>query len=257
VPGAGTGGTQRVLRRAAESVTVAGASPLKFCHRLPTLPAMTVPLVRHAATDRTVRVLVADDQVLVRAGIAALVGAMPGFACAGSVSSGEECLAFCDGDVPDILILDIMMPGLDGFAVARALRASHPALGIVFLSARCEAALVGKALAEGVLGFVSKDFVLDELEHALQCVAAGRRYASPQLAMAALQPAAPPAVSLSPRQQQVLRGIAGGRSNKDIARELGLSVKTVEFHRAELIQRLDLHDIASLTRYALQAGLAG
>lgn len=222
-------------------------------------PVPTPPLCpSDPPIDHPWRVLVADDQVLVRAGVAALLADLPGFACVGSVANGSECLAQALREPPDIVILDIRMPGADGFAVAQALRALPQPPRIVFLSAHGEPALVHRALAEGVLGFVSKDFVLDELAQALARVAAGERYVSLGLAMAALPAAtgASTGASLSPRQRQVLRGIAGGRSNKEIARDLGLSIKTVEFHRAELIQRLDLHDVASLTRYALQHGLA-
>ena len=164
-------------------------------------------------------------------------------------------MAAVAADPPDVLLLDIRMPGVDGFAVAAALRQSHPAVRTVFLSAQDDPALVQRALKDGVAGFVSKDFVLDELAEALQMVASGQRYLSPRLLAAAARAGQPAAVALSPRQREILRGIALGRSNKEMAREMGLSVKTVEFHRTALIQRLDLHDVASLTRYAVQHGL--
>ena len=209
-----------------------------------------------AATSTAVcRVLVVDDQVLVRAGVSALLAGLPGFACIGAVDSGEACMAAVAADPPDVLLLDIRMPGVDGFAVAAALRQSHPAVRTVFLSAQDDPALVQRALKDGVAGFVSKDFVLDELAEALQMVASGQRYLSPRLLAAAARAGQPAAVALSPRQREILRGIALGRSNKEMAREMGLSVKTVEFHRTALIQRLDLHDVASLTRYAVQHGL--
>jgi DNA-binding NarL/FixJ family response regulator len=202
------------------------------------------------------RVLVADDQALVRVGIVALLGGLTGFRCVGCVDSGAAALAACSDDPPDVLLLDIRMPGLDGFAVAEEVHRRHPQTAVVFLSAQDDPALVRRAVDAGVLGFISKDSVLDELAHALASVAAGRRYLSPHLAVAALQrPAAAGGTPLSPRQQEILRRIAQGSSNKEMARELGLSVKTVEFHRTALIQRLDLHDVASLTRYAVQHGL--
>jgi DNA-binding NarL/FixJ family response regulator len=206
--------------------------------------------------DSTTRVLVADDQVLVRAGVAALLAQMDGFECAGTVESGAQCLAACEADTPDIVLLDLNMPGEDGLSVAQRLRESHPALRIVILTGRAEAGVARRALALGAQGFVSKDFVLDELALALRTVAAGRSYISPEIAVAAVQAPAPAPGGLTPRQRDVLRGIARGASNKLIARDLGVSVKTVEYHRAELIQRLDLHDVASLTRFAVQHGLA-
>ena len=199
-------------------------------------------------------VLVADDQVLVRAGIEALLATLPGFHCVGSVGDGPACLRICLDQLPDVLLLDLSMPGSDGLEVARELRRRHPALRIVILTARTDASLVRQALELGVMGYVSKDFVLEELSLALRSSLAGKPYVSPDLAIAGLRTAAP-GPSLSPRQREVLRGISRGRSNKELARELGLSVKTVEYHRAELIQRLDLHDVASLTRYAVAQGL--
>ncbi len=203
--------------------------------------------------NKVTTVFVADDQVLVRAGVEALVAGLPGFACVGSAGDGAACLRQLLESQPDILLLDLGMPGNDGLSVARVVRERHPAVRIVILTARTDAALAREALALGVAGYVSKDFVLDELALALRGALAGRCYVSPDVALAA-SPAVPP-VALSPRQREVLRGIARGQSNKVLARELGLSVKTVEYHRAELIARLDRHDVASLTRYAVEHGL--
>jgi DNA-binding NarL/FixJ family response regulator len=199
------------------------------------------------------QVLVADDQVLVRAGVAALLGAMPGFICAGAVADGLACRAACAAATPDVLLLDLDMPPGDGLGLTRDLVQAHPGLRVLILTASTDAALARQTLAAGAAGFICKDFVLDELEHALRSVLAGRVYLSPTVALASVQPPARP--DLSPRQRDVLKGIARGASNKEIARQLGLSVKTVEYHRAELIQRTDLHDVASLTRFALQHGL--
>ncbi len=200
-------------------------------------------------------VLVADDQVLVRAGVAALLADMDGFTCIGTVEDGPRCLQACAAQAPDILLLDLQMPGPDGMDVAQAVRQAHPLVRIVILTSHADAQRARRALALGAAGFVSKDFVLDELALALRSVAAGRSYLSPDVALAAVQTDGALA-ALTPRQQDVLRGIAHGRPNKQIARDLGVSVKTVEYHRGELIQRLDLHDVASLTRYAVAHGLA-
>lgn len=206
--------------------------------------------------DSTTTVMVADDQVLVRAGVTALLSQLPGFECTAAVEDGERCLAACAERAPDVLLLDLDMPGRDGLEVAALVRERHPQVRVVILTGRAEAGLARRALALGAAGFVSKDFVLDELATALRSVVAGRPYLSPEIALAAMGAEPAPAQPLSPRQREVLRGIARGASNKLIARELGLSVKTVEYHRAELIQRLDLHDVASLTRYAVANGLA-
>jgi DNA-binding NarL/FixJ family response regulator len=127
---------------------------------------------------------------------------------------------------------------------------------VLILSASTEAQVARDALAAGARGYVSKDFVMDELAMALKAVTAGKVYLSPSVATAVMLNASPEPVALTPRQQDVLRGIAQGHSNKEIARDMGVSLKTVAYHRAELIQRLDLHDVASLTRYAIAQGMA-
>jgi DNA-binding NarL/FixJ family response regulator len=203
------------------------------------------------------RVIVADDQVLVRAGIVAILEDMGGFECIASVADGRHCMIACAENTPDILLLDIHMPDMNGLDVARTIRKTYPSVRIVILTSSTDAELARKAISMGAYGFVSKDFVLDELALAMRSVSEGRVYMSPDVALAAMRDSnALRAPSLTPRQQEVLRCIAAGQSNKEIARELAVSVKTVEYHRAELIQRLDLHDVASLTRYAVAHGMA-
>lgn len=204
-------------------------------------------------------VLIADDQVLVRAGITALLASLDGCVCIGDVADGPSCLQACADQQPDILLLDVHMPGNDDLQVVRDLRQRHAHLRIVILTSNADAELARRAFALGVMGFVSKDFVLDELALALRQVRDGRAYLSPQVALGAIRcgsNAKTASTALSPRQLEVLRGIASGQSNKVLARQLALSVKTVEYHRAELIQRLGLHDVASLTRYAVTHGIA-
>lgn len=202
-------------------------------------------------------VIVADDQLLVRAGIQALLGDVSGFVCIGTVPDGDQAVLACQADPPDILLLDMHMPGPDGLSVTRQVLAAHPHVNVVILSSDTTATLARQALSAGARGYVSKDFVLDELSSALRAIAAGRVYLSPDIALAAMQVHHEPEVQLTPRQCDVLKGIAQGQSSKEIARVMGVSLKTVAYHRAELIQRLDLHDVASLTRFALQQGLVG
>ncbi len=202
------------------------------------------------------RIIVADDQVLVRAGILAILEEMGGIDCLASVADGRSCLSACQKSPPDILLLDVNMPGMNGLDVARAVRTQLPHVHIVFLTSSTDASLVRRAMELGARAFISKDFVLDELMLAIRSVMEGRTFISPDVASALMnEAAAPDTPRLTPRQMDVLRGIAAGQSNKEIARELAVSVKTVEYHRAELIQRLDLHDVASLTRFALEQGL--
>lgn len=218
-----------------------------------------------AADGRVWRVMVIDDHVLVRVGVARLVDDLPGFACVGTAADAVTGLNACRSLQPDVLLLDLHLPPpagqpepppgtLQGLEVARVLAEEQPALRIVVLSARTDPDTVRQALRTGVAGYIGKGFCLDELAQALNTALAGHRWLSPSLA-GALQAAERPAVRLTPRQRDVLSHLARGQSNKEIARSLSVSVKTVEYHRAELIARLDLHDVASLTRFAIEHGL--
>lgn len=206
-------------------------------------------------------VLIADDHVLVRAGVRGLLSGSDRYRLCGEAADVADCLARLSSSVPDVLLLDIMLPDMSGIDAVARIRAVAPACRIVFLSSQDSRAEVMRALQTGADGFLSKDFVLSELELALDAVCSGRRYLSPRIshvvvdAMNAPAPAEPAHGALTARQVEVLRAVARGLSNKQIARELLISPKTVEFHRGQLMQRLDLHDVAGLTRYAMQAGL--
>ena len=206
-------------------------------------------------------VLIADDHVLVRAGVSSLLERSARYRLAGEAGDVAQCLAMVATLRPPLLLLDIQLPDMSGIDAVARIRAVSPSIRIVFLSSQDSREAVMGALQTGADGFLSKDFVLSELELALDAVSAGTRYLSPRIssvvveAMNAPQPAATAASPLTGRQRDVLTGIARGLSNKEIARELSISPKTVEFHRGQLMQRLDLHDVASLTRWAVQSGL--
>lgn len=221
------------------------------------------------------RALIVDDQLLVRAGVAALLEAMPDWQCVGTAATPEGALQACAEQRPDLVLLDLHLPGattaraatgqpagslrapqeLEGIALARVLLGLQPRLRILVLSGRTQPEVVRAALRAGACGFIGKDFVHAELQQALRSVGAGHRWLSPALA-AALREQERTTPALTARQRDVLGLLARGQSNKQIARSLGVSVKTVEYHRGELIARLDLHDVASLTRFALEQGLA-
>lgn len=219
------------------------------------------------ATDNTHihRVLVIDDHVLVRVGASRLVDDLPGFSCVGAAADGVTGLEACRSLRPDLLLLDLHLPApagmpeqppgtLLGLELARVLAGEQPKLRILVLSSRTDLPTVRAALRAGAAGYIGKDFAFEELEQALRTVMDGHRWLSRPLAQALDSDERPP-VRLTPRQRDVLSHIARGHSNKEIARSLSVSVKTVEYHRAELIARLDLHDVASLTRFALAEGL--
>ncbi len=207
-------------------------------------------------------VMIADDHVLVRAGVSGLLAGSSRYRLCGESSDVAGCLGQLEALRPDLLLLDIMLPDMSGIDAVAQVRERAPGVKILFLSSQDSHEVVMRALQTGVDGFLSKDFVLSELELALDSVCAGNRYLSPRISHVLVDAMTTPAsavpagpVELTGRQLEVLRCISRGLSNKQIARELTISPKTVEFHRSQLMQRLDLHDVASLTRYAMQAGL--
>jgi DNA-binding NarL/FixJ family response regulator len=206
-------------------------------------------------------VLIADDHVLVRAGLRTLLESSSRYRLVGEAVDVAGCLELMRTLQPPLLLLDIMLPDMSGIDAVARIRAIDPAVRIVFLSSQDSREFVTRALQTGADGFLSKDFVLSELELALDAVSAGQRYLSPRISNVLVEAMNAPDIpepvpgGLTGRQLEVLRCVARGLSNKEIARELAISPKTVEFHRGQLMQRLDIHDVATLTRYAVTAGL--
>lgn len=206
------------------------------------------------------RILLADDHALVRQGFRALLAAIADFEVVGEAANGREALRFIRALAPDIALMDISMPELNGLdATAHALR-EQPQLKVIIVSMHATEAHVIEALRAGAAGYLLKDADAGELERAIRAVARGERYLAPAVSHHVIErfmraEPAPAADALSPRQREVLQLIAEGRSTREIAARLHLSVKTVETHRAQLMQRLDIYDVAGLTRYALRIGL--
>jgi DNA-binding NarL/FixJ family response regulator len=209
-----------------------------------------------------VRVLLADDHALVRAGIRALLEGLEGVTVVAEAGNGSDVLALARKHCPDVVLLDISMPGLGGLEASAQLKQDLPEVRVVMLSMHANEEYVLQALRAGAAGYMLKDSATAQLELALQAVMQGETYLSPPISkqmvegylqrVGAEQPAAD---NLTPRQRQVLQLIAGGHSTKEIAYRLELSVKTVETHRAQLMERLQIHDIAGLVKYAIRSGL--
>jgi DNA-binding NarL/FixJ family response regulator len=209
-------------------------------------------------------VLLADDHQLVRAGLRMLIDALPDFTVVAEVGDGVEAVEAARRLQPDVALLDISMPRMSGLEAAAAMRTGAPATRVIALSMHASEQHFAAALKAGATGYVIKDAAVTELAEALRAVAAGGHYVSPRISGKVMQSlarnlrgeaAATADPVLSPRQRQVLQLIAEGRSTREIADQLHVSVKTVETHRAELMRRLDIHDVAGLTRYAIRAGL--
>ncbi|HTF14444.1 MAG TPA: response regulator transcription factor [Burkholderiales bacterium] len=210
----------------------------------------------------SVRVLLADDHALVRAGIRALLEGLEGVTVVAEAGNGSEVLELARKHLPDVVLLDISMPGLSGLEASAQLKQELPEVRVVMLSMHANEEYVLQSLRAGAAGYMLKDSATAELELALQAVMRGESYFSPPISkqmvegyvqrVGAEQPAAD---NLTPRQRQVLQLIAGGHSTKEIAYHLELSVKTVETHRAQLMDRLQIRDIAGLVKYAIRNGL--
>jgi DNA-binding NarL/FixJ family response regulator len=208
-----------------------------------------------------IRVLLVDDHALVRAGIRSLLGAMADVQVVGEAASGEEGLEMAEREQPDVVLMDIAMKRLTGLEAAARLRERHPSIRVVILSMHSGEEYVLQALRAGAVGYLLKDAATGELELALRTVIRGESWLSPsvsrQVVEGYVQRSSTDAVPevLTARQREVLRLVAGGKSTKEIAFFLNLSVKTVETHRAQIMERLGIRDVAGLVRYALRTGL--
>jgi DNA-binding NarL/FixJ family response regulator len=213
------------------------------------------------AQGATIRVVLADDHALVRAGMRSLLGAMAQVHVVGEASSGEEAIELAARENPDVVLMDIAMKGMNGLEAAARMRERHPSVRVVILSMHAGEEYVLQALRAGAVGFLLKDAATGELELALRSVMRGESWFSPavsrQVVEGYVQRVGGEAAAdvLTARQREVLKLVAGGKSTKEIAFDLNLSVKTVETHRAQIMERLGIRDVAGLVRYALKTGL--
>jgi two-component system NarL family response regulator len=206
-----------------------------------------------------IRVVIVEDQRIVRELLSAMLAGEPDTAVVGQATTGAEALELADRLQPDVVLLDISLPDIDGIAVMQSLRSRHPAMRVIALSIHDEQRYVDGMLDAGASGYVLKSATVDELRQAIRAVAQGEMYLSSELRRpAAAQGArrARQAVSaLGRRERQVLTLLAEGKHSAQIAHELGISVGTVDVHRRNIMRKLDLHTIAELTKFAVRKGL--
>jgi DNA-binding NarL/FixJ family response regulator len=208
-----------------------------------------------------IRVLIADDHALVRAGIRALVEKIDDVVVVGEAGTGNEALELVRQLRPNLMLLDITMPDGGGFEVLDQVTKKHPEIRVIVLTVHEAGEYAIRALREGAAGFLPKSAASTELEQAIQTVVRGEIYISPETSRKTLLEYGRGTTkrdllaTLSPRQREVLRLIAEGMTTKQIAQALEISVKTVETHRAQLMERLGIHDVAGLVRYAIIVGL--
>lgn len=209
-----------------------------------------------AAATKPVRVVLADDHDLVRSGIKALLSMIKEVEVIAEARNGQELITLTEELMPEVVMTDISMPGMDGIAAIAHLNKSRPQVKLLVLSMYDTVDFVKRAVASGACGYLMKDAPPFELEQAIRSVMATGTYFSPVIAQRLLQPSEPTVSDeLTERQIEILRLIAQGKASKEIAYELGLSPKTVDVHRARIMERLNLSDIASLTLYAVRKGL--
>jgi DNA-binding NarL/FixJ family response regulator len=201
----------------------------------------------------TIRIVLADDHELVRSGISALLSLLPGVAVVGEARDGYALVNLLEQVGADIVMSDIGMPGMDGLEAIARIHEAHPEVRAIVLSMDDSADAARCAFAAGASGYIVKQAATVELEAAITAVLAGRRYVSPSLAPQLLLPATDsPQAQLTHRQVEILVCIAQGQSSRAIGTRLGLSSKTVDAHRARIMDRLGIFDIAGLTRYAVR-----
>jgi two-component system, NarL family, response regulator NreC len=208
------------------------------------------------------RILIADDHFIVRAGLRALLKSEPAFELVGEANGGHEALDLVQRTRPDVLILDLSMPDLDGIAITRKLKPEFPALRILILTLHEDQALLKGAIKAGASGYILKRAVEVELIAAIHAVLRGDLYLDPALTRGLLDEPAPPArppsasiKSLTPRETEVLQLLAEGYTNRQIGERLSLSVRTVEGHRSNLSDKLGLRSRVEFVRYAREHGL--
>jgi DNA-binding NarL/FixJ family response regulator len=210
--------------------------------------------------DTVIRVLVADDHTVVRSGIRHVLEGEPGFEVVGEASNGQEALSLAAALHPDIVVLDISMPGESGLQVAAQLSTGASPPRVLILSMHDNPEYVIESVRAGAHGYLLKDTAATELRTAIRAVCRGESYFSPPVATrlsAAVRGRheRPALEQLTAREREVLEGIARGRTNKEIAAELGISYRTVETHRESLMKKLQIRTVAELTRFALGAGI--
>ena len=210
-----------------------------------------------------IRVLLADDHALVRSGLHALLDMLPDVRVVGEASTGRDALREIAAHAPDVVLMDVTMPDMNGLSATERVVREHPHVAVLIVSMHADPEFVSRALRAGARGYLLKDASRGELELAVRSVARGDTYLSPSAArMVVTEYVARPGAAdaaferLSPRQREVLQLIAEGLTTKEVAARLGVSVKTAETHRALLMKRLEIHDVAGLVRYAIRLGVA-
>jgi DNA-binding NarL/FixJ family response regulator len=208
-----------------------------------------------------IRILLADDHALVRAGIRSLLEKIPNVEVVGEASTGRQALEMVKTRLPNLVFMDIAMVELGGLEALPRITKDFPGVRVIILSAHANEEYVIRALRGGAAGYMLKDSATAELELAITSVSEDKTYLSPSISRPVIDSylkrvggPLSPLEQLTPRQREILQLIAEGKNTKDIASDLDISVKTIESHRLQLMERLNIHDIPGLVRYAIRTG---
>lgn len=211
-----------------------------------------------------IRILLVDDHTMFRAGLRVLLDLYPDFEVVGEAGDGQEALALVREQSPDVVLMDIAMPGLDGLMATRRIREESPQSRVIVLTQHENKEYITPALQVGASGYVLKRSADEELVSAIRAAYQGRTYLDPLVTGIVVDdyrrrlervPVGDPYESLTDREREVLVLVAKGRTNREIAELLHISPKTVDFHRTNLMRKLDMHSRTELTRYAIRRGL--
>lgn len=209
------------------------------------------------------KILIADDHGIVRQGLKSLIEKDPDMEVIGEAADGQTVVQLVDELLPDVVIMDVTMPKLNGIEATRVILQKHPQVNIIVLSMHPDKHIVKETLEAGASGYVLKSYLFDELSRALEAVAANERYLSPRVAGIVVedyvrQPSAQSTASpakLTGRERQIVQLLAEGKTTKEIARLLHISPKTADANRRRIMNKLDIFSVAELTKYAIREGL--
>ncbi|HEU4386497.1 MAG TPA: response regulator transcription factor [Blastocatellia bacterium] len=216
-----------------------------------------------------IRVLLVEDHTLVRAGLRSLLQSFGGIQVVAEAGDGRDALRLVEAHKPDLVLMDVAMPGLNGLEATTRLRKEYPGIRVLILSMYSNEEYVIQSLRAGAAGYLLKDAATTELDLAIKAIARGETYLSPAVSKVVVSDYVrrvggegsevpsdrSPYERLTPRQREILQLIAEGHTTKEIAHLLNISAKTVETHRMQLMSQLDIHDVAGLVRYAIRKGL--
>jgi DNA-binding NarL/FixJ family response regulator len=208
------------------------------------------------------RILIADDHTIMRTGLRALLEKTPGCEIVGEAADGKQAVALAAEFLPDIVIMDVNMPILNGIEATKQILAAHAKTRVIVLSAHSDANLIRQSFHAGAVAYLLKDAAFDEVVRAIEATGKGEVYVSSHVAGQVMRSImqsglkdAPPDMPLSPREREVLQLVADGKSTKQVAQQLTVSVKTIETHRQNIMAKLNLFSVAELTKYAIRRGL--